>query len=233
MTPDPIVIGIIVVVALVVGAVLYLRKHPDAKAKLEPVLGEVKTDATNALGKLVDSVRDLAAAHKTTAETNAAQAAVIASPPVQAAINAQPAVPVAAVAAASGGAAQLVQSASAANAPTSAPTAQAAGALASTGSGSGPASPTPAAPDVIVPQIDPVVPAGTAGTVTVEATGHVLSLPAAGESLMSYARRVSVQAHGDVAFIPLLLLGGGPANQADWPAFVDNYFAAAVHVKGA
>lgn len=220
MPDQGLIIFIAIVIIAVAGAILYFRRHPDAKAKLEPVLGEVRTDATNALGKLVDSVRDLAAAHKTAAETNAAQAAVIASPPVQAAINAQPA-PAANPAAAS-----------AANAPTSAPTPAAAAVLASTGSGTGPASPTPAAPDVIVPQIDPIVPAGTAGTVTVEETGHVLSMPAAGESLTSYARRVSVQAHGDVAFIPLLLLGGGPANQADWPAFVDNYFANATHVAG-
>lgn len=89
----------------------------------------------------------------------------------------------------------------------------------------------PITSDGLRARVDAIVPAGTAGTVTLPKTGHVLSLPqpAAGELLMGYALRVCAQAMGDYKTVAGLLIAQsalhsfGPTPDA-WPAMVDEYF---------
>jgi hypothetical protein len=95
---------------------------------------------------------------------------------------------------------------------------------------------------VAAPLIEPVVPAGTANTVTLPVTGHVLSIAQPpGEMFPGYCRRVSLQAAaGDAVkakengnLIGMLFLGtqsvfapfgGFMADGSNWPQAADRFF---------
>jgi hypothetical protein len=85
------------------------------------------------------------------------------------------------------------------------------------------------------PRIDPVVPPGTPGTVTLPATGHVLSVarPDLHEMFVGYCERVSAQAGGNAATVGALMLGtaylfeklgGYRADGANWPEAADRFY---------
>ena len=86
-----------------------------------------------------------------------------------------------------------------------------------------------------VERIDPVVPAGTPGTVQCPATGHVLSVarPDLDEGFMSYCRRVSAQAAGNPDTAAAVLtygdalfdrFGGFQADGSNWPLAADRFY---------
>ena len=89
------------------------------------------------------------------------------------------------------------------------------------------------------PYIEPIVPAGTAGTVTLPVTKHVLSVPRPdiGEMFVGYVQRVGDQATGGKneeykATIPMLFQGtgylfdGGVFNPdpSSWPLAADKFY---------
>lgn len=83
-------------------------------------------------------------------------------------------------------------------------------------------------------RIDPVVPAGSPNTITMEVTGHVLSLPlpSQGEGLLGYFQRTSLQTGGNAADAGGLMVTAGAyadkfqmdvGNANSWPYVCDYY----------
>jgi hypothetical protein len=84
-------------------------------------------------------------------------------------------------------------------------------------------------------QVDPILPRGFPGTVTMEKTGHVLSLPhpELGETFVPYCQRVSEQAHGQQVTVGALFagtaglfarFGGFKADGSNWPEAADCFY---------
>lgn len=254
-------LALIVVVIIAIGFVLFglwKKRHPDAAARVEAEFTSLSHSAADAGHGILERLLELAHKQQDTLaasqQQNAAAAAVIASPPVQAAINAQPAAPIAAAVAASNGAAELVQvnddEAKRRQAPgshggqhlrqaameaNSGPASASAAAPATTPSAASTNAPS-AAPAGIQPRIDPIVAAGSPGTVLMAITGHVLSAPRPdlGEMFPGYCERVSLQCGGRIAIIGMLFnggaaalfaaLGGYKADGSNWPEAADRFF---------
>ena len=203
----------IIAVVVVVLLVRYLRTHPEAKARVDAEFTSIEGKVEDAYHTIATRLADVVGKQH---DTIAAQAAVIASPPVQAAINATPAP-----------AAKPAPIPSAAN--TSAPATPLADATLSLSGSS--ATAVPGSTPTAGPRIEAIMATGASDTVTLPVTGHVLSLPVAGESYMMYCQRVAVQAHGNAALVGMLFLATAPAGDpSGWPAAADQFFNATAYM---
>jgi hypothetical protein len=93
-------------------------------------------------------------------------------------------------------------------------------------------------------QIDPIVPPGTPGTVTLPQTGHVLSVPRPdlGEMFVGYCTRVSAQCGGNKDTVGALFSfgdavfsksGGYKADGTNWPVTADRFFSPILYLTDA